>query len=200
MKVGQTIVSNGVSIHLLRTSYGGDYADRYTKLDLNVRGKIYLNQQLWLRGDRKWKGNGGDGSYVEIEMGTISSKRLPDFHVCVDIPFEPTSPDEDTTSEGKIELFKFKKDHKNKIGIAVIKVSGVNWVPIKFYWADGVTEVISIEPGTTDEIGHEIAYAEDIIGAEIDGHPETKIYAEYTSFEIYVVIGLAALIVFVLRK
>ena len=91
MRTGQTRESMGVKITLKKISYRGDYADRFTILDLDVRGKIYLNQQLWLRGDRKWKGSGGDGSYVEIEMGTISARRLPDFHVCADKSFiEPT--------------------------------------------------------------------------------------------------------------
>lgn len=83
MGIGYVRESMGVEITLKKISSSGDYEDRYTIIDINARDKIYLNQKIGI-GYRKWKGNGGDGSYIEIEMGTISATRLPDYHVCVD--------------------------------------------------------------------------------------------------------------------
>ena len=102
-------------------------------------------------------------------------------------------------ANGKIDELEFIKDHENEIGIAKIEVSGPEWVPVKFYWASGITEVISIEPGV-DQIGHEAAYGVDKICVEIDGHPETRICARPTSYEAYMIFGAAALIMILLLK
>ena len=90
MRVGQIAESNGVKISLRYVQPDGDYRDRYAMIDLDARGKIYLNQKIGI-GYRKWKGDGGDGSYIEIEMGTISAFRAPDFKVCADKPYTPVT-------------------------------------------------------------------------------------------------------------
>ena len=138
MRTGQTRENMGVKITLKKISYSGDYADRFAIIDLDVRGTIYLNQKIGI-GYRKWKGSGGEESYIEIEMGTISARRLPDFHVCADKSFiESTLTIDNVIAElspaGDVPKY-------NRYGVYLeVHLSGTGTGSLKISWGNDLLE------------------------------------------------------------
>ena len=138
MRVGYVRESMGVTITVKKISTSGDYGDRYAIIDLDVRGKIYLNQKIGI-GYRKWEGAGGDGSHIEIEMGTISARRLPDFHVCADKSFIEPSLVIDTVI---VELSPAGDIPKyNRYGVYLeVHLSGTGTGSLKISWGNDLLE------------------------------------------------------------